>query len=86
MCSPLEEETCVVTEGGVPPSSCRGRDGLVGIILQAGRELKTLRLRMAGLAGGVGGIPCWSGAYPTRAGEPRGGLGGSEMSRQLLKL
>ena len=72
MCSQLEEETCVVTEGGMPPGSCGECDGPVGIILQAGWELKTLRWRMGDLAGGVEGIPCWSGAYLIRAGESRG--------------
>ena len=43
MCSQLEEETCVVTVGGMLPGSCRECDGPVGIILQAGWELKTLR-------------------------------------------
>ena len=62
---------CSNRGGGVPLVPARECEGLVGIISQAGRELKPLRLRMgwsaAGLAGGgtsrVRGLPFWVGGH-----------------------
>lgn len=86
MYSQLEEETCVVTEGGVPPVPAGGCDGLAGVILQAGRKLKTLRWRRGGLVGGVGGYSLMVRGISDKSRGIQGGLGGSQMSRQHLKL